>query len=230
MRECLPGYVRTPHGVLPLQGNPTQRAPIPGVALRPLIADSALPRADVWRARWAVLRLDAATGDSPHDVTRTRSTHGRLRQEGTPLPGSGELVAYSFDPTTLRFVEQPGFRTKEIIVVSTLLDPEATTKEDLANLYRSRWNQELDIRDIKISLQMTSCDANHPNLFAKKSGPTSWPTISSEHSSLLPARELQRQMRHASMAATMRYVDLAAEMRLVADQQFIPDVASRVGG
>ena len=31
-------------------------------------------------------------------------------------------------------VEQPGFRTKELIVVTTLLDPEATAKEDLASL------------------------------------------------------------------------------------------------
>ena len=49
---------------------------------------------------------------------------------------------------TLIRVEQPGFRTKEIIVVTTILDAEAATKEDLASLYRSRWSQELDIRDI----------------------------------------------------------------------------------
>ena len=49
-------HVRMPQGVLPLQGTPTQRASIPGVALRPLMADSALPRADVWRARGAVAR------------------------------------------------------------------------------------------------------------------------------------------------------------------------------
>ena len=42
-----------------------------------------------------------------------------------------------------RRLEQPGFRTKEIIVVTTLLDPETTTKEDLASLYRSRWSQEM---------------------------------------------------------------------------------------
>jgi hypothetical protein len=44
--------------------------------------------------------------------------------------------------TRIRVV-QPGFRTKEIVVVTTLLDPEAATKEDLASLYRSRWSQEV---------------------------------------------------------------------------------------
>ena len=65
-------------------------------------------------------------------------------------------------------VEQPGFRTKELVVVTTLLDPEETTKEDLARLYRSRWSQELDIRDIKISLQMDILRCKTPELVRKE--------------------------------------------------------------
>lgn len=65
-------------------------------------------------------------------------------------------------------VKQPGFRTKEIIVVSTLLDPEVTTKEDLADLYRRRWSQELDIRDFKISLQMDVLRCQTPELVRKE--------------------------------------------------------------
>lgn len=41
------------------------------------------------------------------------------------------------------YVKQPGFRTKVIIVVTTLLDPMKYTKEDLAELYRQRWNNEV---------------------------------------------------------------------------------------
>ena len=65
-------------------------------------------------------------------------------------------------------VKQPGFRTKQIIVVTTLLDPEETTKEDLASLYRSRWSQELDLRDIKISLQMDILRCKTPELVRKE--------------------------------------------------------------
>ena len=65
-------------------------------------------------------------------------------------------------------VEQPGFRTKVLVVVTTLLDPEATTKEDLAELYRRRWSQELDIRDIKISLQMDVLRCKTPDLVRKE--------------------------------------------------------------
>ena len=40
-------------------------------------------------------------------------------------------------------VRQPGFRTKSVVVVTTLLDPRQATKEDLAALYRARWNAEM---------------------------------------------------------------------------------------
>lgn len=65
-------------------------------------------------------------------------------------------------------VEQPGFRTKEIIVVTTLLDPKQTTKEDLALLYRQRWNNELDIRDIKVTLQMDILRCKTPEIVRKE--------------------------------------------------------------
>ena len=41
------------------------------------------------------------------------------------------------------YVERPSFPTKELIVVTTLLDPVQYTKEDLALLYRARWNNEV---------------------------------------------------------------------------------------
>src|SRR4051812_16076880 len=40
-------------------------------------------------------------------------------------------------------VEQAGFRTRWIVVVTTLLDPMQATREELAMLYRARWNNEL---------------------------------------------------------------------------------------
>ncbi len=51
-------------------------------------------------------------------------------------------------------VEQPGFRTRSVVVVTTLLDPGQASKEELASLYRARWNNERDLRSIKVTLQM----------------------------------------------------------------------------
>ena len=65
-------------------------------------------------------------------------------------------------------VEQPGFRTKAVVVVTTLLDPQETTKEDLALLYRARWNNELDLRSIKSTMQMDVLRCKTPELVHKE--------------------------------------------------------------
>ena len=65
-------------------------------------------------------------------------------------------------------VAQPGFRTKVIVVVTTLLDPRQTTKEDLATLYRARWNNELDLRSIKSTMQMRDLRCKTPELVRKE--------------------------------------------------------------
>lgn len=65
-------------------------------------------------------------------------------------------------------VAQPGFRTKVIVVVTTLLDPKQATKEDLATLYRARWNNELDLRSIKSTMQMRDLRCKTPELVRKE--------------------------------------------------------------
>jgi hypothetical protein len=65
-------------------------------------------------------------------------------------------------------VSQPGFRSKSIVVVTTFLDPLEMTKEDLAFLYRARWNNELDLRSIKITLQMDEMRCKTPELVRKE--------------------------------------------------------------
>ena len=65
-------------------------------------------------------------------------------------------------------IEQPGFRTKTIIVVTTILDAEQTTKEDLALLYRARWNNELDFPSIKSTMQMDDLRCKTPELVRKE--------------------------------------------------------------
>ena len=65
-------------------------------------------------------------------------------------------------------VTQPGFRTKSIVVVTTLLGPQQATKEDLGNLYRARWNNELDLRSIKSTMQMRELRCKTPGLVRKE--------------------------------------------------------------
>lgn len=51
-------------------------------------------------------------------------------------------------------IEQPGCRTREIILVTTLIDAERYPAEELASLYGQRWQVETDLRHLKQTLRM----------------------------------------------------------------------------
>jgi len=51
-------------------------------------------------------------------------------------------------------VRQRGFRTRSLVVATTLLDPRQAPAEELALLYRQRWQAELDLRSLKAVMQM----------------------------------------------------------------------------
>jgi hypothetical protein len=65
-------------------------------------------------------------------------------------------------------VAQPGFRVRSLVVATTLLDAEEYTRDDLAQLYRARWNIELDLRSIKHVLQMDVLRCKTPDLVRKE--------------------------------------------------------------
>ena len=48
----------------------------------------------------------------------------------------------------------PGFRTKEVTLVTTLLDPERYPAAELAQLYFDRWRVELNLRHLKQTLHL----------------------------------------------------------------------------
>lgn len=65
-------------------------------------------------------------------------------------------------------VKQPGFRTRTVIIATTLLDPLKFSKDDLGQLYRARWNAELDLRSLKRTLQMDILRCKTPELVRKE--------------------------------------------------------------
>jgi hypothetical protein len=60
-------------------------------------------------------------------------------------------------------VVQPGFRTRELVVVTTLLDAKAYPAQAIAGLYRQRWHCELYLRSIKTVLQMDHLRCTDPH-------------------------------------------------------------------
>jgi hypothetical protein len=114
--------------------------------------------------RAADFRRGKRLGPQDHLVCWRKPTSIRSldRQTYQALPESITIREAKFRVT------QPGFRTKAIVVVTTLLDPQQTTKEDLATLYRARWNNELDLRSIKSTMQMADLRCKTPELVRKE--------------------------------------------------------------
>ena len=51
-------------------------------------------------------------------------------------------------------VTQPGLRTRTIVIATALLHAVSYPAEDMADLFRQRWQVELDIRSLKTHMQM----------------------------------------------------------------------------
>jgi len=73
---------------------------------------------------------------------------------------------------TLRMVryslEAKGYRTQSITVITTLLDPEEYSAEDIAELYGLRWSVELDIRHVKRALNMDHFRCKSPAMVRRE--------------------------------------------------------------
>lgn len=65
-------------------------------------------------------------------------------------------------------VQAPGFRTRQIILVTTLLDPEAYSLQALADLYLRRWRIELSFRELKTFLQLEVLRCLTPRMIEKE--------------------------------------------------------------
>ena len=65
-------------------------------------------------------------------------------------------------------VSRKGFRTKVLIVVTTLLDAAVFSKADLTDLYHSRWHIELDLRSIKTAMGMDIVRGKTPDMVRKE--------------------------------------------------------------
>ncbi len=62
----------------------------------------------------------------------------------------------------------PGFRTKEIIVVTTLLDAVEYPISDILDLYDQRWQAEVNLRNIKTTLGMDILSCQTPEMVRKE--------------------------------------------------------------
>jgi hypothetical protein len=119
-----------------------------------------------------------------HAVFRVKGSRRRDFRRGRRLSRDERLVCWekpvccgvTFSPQAwatlpqsliLRLVrcrlELPGFRTRQVILVTTLLDSVQYPPAALSQLYYRRWAMELTLRHLKITLQMDHLSCKTPN-------------------------------------------------------------------
>lgn len=102
------------------------------------------------QARQSDFRFGTPMGKEDHVICLSRP----------PRPKWMSHEEYASYPEFIRIreikirVENKGFRTREIIVHTSLLDPRNYSKEDISALFRRRWQAELHLRSLKTVMQM----------------------------------------------------------------------------
>ncbi len=62
----------------------------------------------------------------------------------------------------------PGYRVRQMVVATTLLDAAKYPKSEIADLYHKRWHVELDIRSIKQTMKMDILSCKTPEMVRKE--------------------------------------------------------------
>lgn len=114
-------------------------------------------------------------------------------------------------------VAQKGFRTKTLVVVTTLLDAEQYPAEEIAILYRRRWQAELHLRSLKIVLQMDHLRCKTPERVRNEF-----------YTHLLGYNLIRGVMAVAAMKSSVSPWEISFKGTLQTLNQFLPLLASRV--
>lgn len=128
-----------------------------------------------------------------------------------------EMYARIPETLTLREVRfqvvEPGRRTHTLDIITTLVDADEYTREDIAQLYGFRWNSELDIRGIKSSLNLGHVRCKSPEMVEREL----WTTLLAYNLIRTTAAGAaclhHKQPRQISFTSTCQYV-LAGWMQL----------------
>lgn len=93
----------------------------------------------------------------PYDSTRYES-----KEEWESLPKEMEIREIRIT------VRRPGYRTRTVVIVTTLLDASVYSAADLMDLFGQRWHCELDLRSIKEALGMKHLNCKTPEAVRKE--------------------------------------------------------------
>jgi hypothetical protein len=132
-----------------------------------------------WNVAWAlangmdvVFRYSASR--TPVSFRGYQADNRRVVWQKPPRPEWMSRKEYKRIPSSLVLravrvqVHRAGFRTRRLVLITTLTDAQDVTGADLADLYRRRWQAELYLRSLKQTLQMDILRGRSPQIVRKE--------------------------------------------------------------
>jgi hypothetical protein len=167
-------------------------------------------------------RRGRGLGPDDHLITWTKPARPEWMDEET----------YAAIPKTLTLREirycivVPGRRVESLTVVTTLLDADVFSRQDIAELYGYRWNCELDIRSIKQALNLIHVRCKSPEMVRREL----WATLLGYNlirtTAAAAAVLHDKKPRQISFTATCQYV-LASWSLFSNDPHSVTDLLTR---
>jgi len=118
------------------------------------------------QSRYSDFRRGRKLGPGDHVVVWNKPSYNSDRFESKEqwdsLPGTIEVREIRMR------ISRKGYRTRTVIIVTTLLDANQYSAQDLTDLFSERWNCELDLRSIKQSLGMYQLSCKTPEMARKE--------------------------------------------------------------
>jgi len=116
------------------------------------------------QARRADFRAGRRLGRKDHVVTWARPDRPEWVDGPTYAALAGGLEVREVEVR----VGPAGFRTRRLVVATTLLDAAAYPAGAIAALYRARWHAELDLRSLKVTLGVDVLRCQSPEMVGKE--------------------------------------------------------------
>lgn len=118
------------------------------------------------QSRACDFRLGRKLGPDDHVMTWTKPRYDASRYESkaewAALPDTMEIREVRAT------VRRKGYKTRTVVIVTTLLDSEQYSARELTDLFAERWHIELDLRSIKRSLGMHHLTSKSPEMVGKE--------------------------------------------------------------
>jgi Transposase DDE domain len=163
-------------------------------------------------------------GQCDHVVTWTRPARPEWMDEETYATIPTELCMREMRGS----VSTPGFRVRNLVVVTTFTDAQAFPKEEILDLYRARWHVEIDLRSIKTHMKMDILHCKTPEMVRKEI----WAHLLAynliRQVMAEAAREHEVCPRQLSFAGAVQTLNEYRTLLLTATEEDLPAMASRV--